>query len=333
MGDILHTLPAVTDAMKIVPNLSIDWVIEEQFSQIPIWHPIVDQVIPVAIRRWRKNWFANNIRKERYDFIKRIKKRNYDLVIDVQGLLKSAVFVTRFSKGIKHGTDYKSSRESLASLFYHYRHSIDNKKHAVERIRQLFSKSFDYKLPKERGDYGIAQHFLYQLEVKTEPYLVFVHSTTCINKHWPEANWIYLIEWVQTTGLKIKIPWGDECEYQRSIRLAGDLPYVEVLPKLTLQKIAEILCNATAVVSVDTGLSHLTAALDRPNITLFGPTDPSLIGCYGKNQINLISKYKKMNMLNSSIIITELEKILSNNLYVKSQNATQSRPNQLIDIK
>ncbi|EGY29171.1 lipopolysaccharide heptosyltransferase I(EC:2.4.-) [Candidatus Regiella insecticola 5.15] len=311
MGDVLHTLPAVTDAMKAIPDLHIDWVIEEQFSQIPSWHPIVDQVIPVAIRRWRKNWFARHIRQERYAFINRIQQRQYDLIIDAQGLLKSAALVTRFAKGIKHGADYKSARESLASWFYHCRHAIDNQQHAVERTRQLFAKSFNYERPHSKGDYGIAQHFLYRSEATTAPYLVFLHATTRSNKYWPEAHWIQLIQWVQATGLKIKLPWGNEHEHQRAIRLAGDFPHVEVLPKLPLQQIAEILFNATAVVSVDTGLSHLTAALDRPNITLFGPTDPALIGGYGKNQIALTSKHKKMHTLTASIIITELEKIIS----------------------
>jgi len=89
---------------------------------------------------------------------------------------------------------------------------------------------------------------------------------------------------LQGSGLKIKLPWGAEHEHQRAQRLAAGFDYVEVLPKLTLEQVARTLAGAAAVVSVDTGLSHLTAALDRPNITLYGPTDPGLIGGYGKNQ-------------------------------------------------
>ncbi len=141
--------------------------------------------------------------------------------------------------------------------------------------------------------------------------MVFLHATTRDNKHWPESHWVQLIELVQPTGLKIKLPWGAEHEHQRALRLAEHFPHVEVLPKLSLQQVAEVLAGAKAVVSVDTGLSHLTAALDRPNITLFGPTDPGLIGGYGKNQIAVISEQKKMDSLSAPTIMARLETLIS----------------------
>ncbi|MDN5971139.1 MAG: lipopolysaccharide heptosyltransferase 1, partial [Enterobacterales bacterium] len=82
MGDVLHTLPALTDAMHAIPGIKFDWVVEEGFAQIPSWHPAVDRVIPVAIRRWRKNWFGANTRQERCDFKREVQRRTYDAVID-----------------------------------------------------------------------------------------------------------------------------------------------------------------------------------------------------------------------------------------------------------
>jgi len=287
MGDILHTLPALTDAMHAIPGIRFDWAVEENFAQIPTWHPAVELVIPVAIRRWRKNWFGIIARQERCDFKNFLRRRPYDLVIDAQGLIKSAALVTRIARGEKHGLDSKSAREPLASWFYDKRHAIDRKMHAVEHIRQLFAVSLGYPLPATKGDYAIASHFreaLSQLADHT-PYLVFLHATTRAEKHWPETHWRELIQLMANKGLKIKLPWGSELEHQRAVRLAENFPFVEVLPKLDLGKVAEVLAGARAVVSVDTGLSHLTAALDRPNIVLYGPTDPNLIGSYGKNQI------------------------------------------------
>ena len=84
--------------------------------------------------------------------------------------------------------------------------------------------------------------------------------------------------------MQIKLPWGAPHEEARAKRLAEGFDYVDVLPNMSLEKVAQTLAGAKFVVSVDTGLSHLTAALDRPNITLYGPTDPGLIGGYGKNQ-------------------------------------------------
>ncbi|MGD8108575.1 lipopolysaccharide heptosyltransferase RfaC [Pantoea sp. FN0302] len=284
MGDVLHTLPALTDAMREIPDIRFDWVVEENFAQIPGWHLAVDRVLPVAIRRWRKHWFGSQQREERVAFKRALQAREYDVVIDAQGLIKSAALVTRLAKGIKHGQDSRSAREPFASWWYDKRHEIDKRQHAVERTRELFAKSLGYEKPQTQGDYAIASHFLAHPPADAGRYLVFLHATTRDNKHWPESHWRELITLIEPTGLRIKLPWGAEHEHQRAQRLAAGFDHVDVLPKLTLEQVAQTLAGAKAVVSVDTGLSHLTAALDRPNITLYGPTDPGLIGGYGLNQ-------------------------------------------------
>lgn len=284
MGDVLHTLPALTDAMQAIPGIRFDWVVEEGFAQIPAWHPAVDKVIPVAIRRWRKHWFGSEVREERFLFKREVQSRQYDVVIDAQGLIKSAALVTRIAKGVKHGQDSRSAREPFASWWYDERHEISKKQHAVQRTRELFAKSLAYPMPDSEGDYAIAPHFLSEPPSDAGQYLVFLHATTRDAKHWPESHWRELIGLLADSGLRIKLPWGADHEHQRAIRLAEGFSYVDVLPKLTLEQVARTLAGARAVVSVDTGLSHLTAALDRPNITLYGPTDPGLIGGYGKNQ-------------------------------------------------
>ncbi|WNN44233.1 lipopolysaccharide heptosyltransferase RfaC [Winslowiella toletana] len=287
MGDVLHTLPALTDAMNAIPDIRFDWVVEEGFAQIPSWHPAVDRVLPVAIRRWRKHWFGSQQREERVLFKRELQLRTYDRVIDAQGLIKSAALVTRLAKGEKHGYDSRSAREPFSSWWFDKRHEISKQQHAVERTRELFAKSLGYEKPQTNGDYAIAAHFLAQPPVDAHPYLVFLHATTRDSKHWPEEHWRELIALMADSGLRIKLPWGAEHEHQRAQRLAEGFDFVDVLSKLTLEQVAKTLAGAKAVVSVDTGLSHLTAALDRPNITLYGPTDPGLIGGYGKNQFVL----------------------------------------------
>ena len=159
MGDVLHSLPALTDAMRAIPDIRFDWVVEEGFAQIPSWHPAVDRVLPVAIRRWRKHWFGSRVREERVNFKRELQAREYDAVIDAQGLIKSAALVTRLAKGIKHGADSRSAREPFASWWYDKRHEISKQQHAVQRTRELFAKSLSYPLPDTMGDYAIAQHF------------------------------------------------------------------------------------------------------------------------------------------------------------------------------
>lgn len=311
MGDVLHTLPALTDAAHSYPDLKIDWVVEENFAQIPSWHSAVDRVIPVAIRRWRKNWFSPEIKQERAEFIKQLRQYDYDLIIDAQGLLKSAFFVTRNASGIKHGLDWQSAREPLASWFYDKKQRVDKDQHAVERIRQLFALSFGYPVPQEKGDYAIASHFLTGKPQTEAPYLIFLHSTTRDEKHWPEQHWRELIQLVEPLGLTIKLPWGTQLEHERAIRLTEGFSHVEVLPKLTLAEIANLLAQTEAVVSVDTGLSHLAAALDRPNVTLYGPTDPGLIGGYGKNQHQIKSSNNSMADITADAVYSMLQTLLN----------------------
>lgn len=310
MGDVLHTLPALTDAQNAIPNIQFDWVVEEGFVQIPGWHGAVDQVIPVAIRRWRKSWFSADTRKERAAFITQLQQRHYDAIIDAQGLIKSAFLITRKARGTKHGQDRHSAREPLASWFYDVKHSIPKNQHAVERTRQLFAQSLGYPTPDRKGDYGIARRFLATPPADANSYLVFLHATTRDDKHWPEQHWRELIALTADSGFKIKLPWGAPHEHERAKRLAKGFQHVEVLPKLSLEEIANVLAGARAVVSVDTGLSHLTAALDRPNITLYGPTDPGLIGGYGKNQSELCASDKNLLSLTASSVQEKLKRFM-----------------------
>ncbi|MEG0956543.1 MAG: lipopolysaccharide heptosyltransferase RfaC, partial [Citrobacter sp.] len=215
MGDVLHTLPALTDAQRAIPGIQFDWVVEEGFAQIPSWHSAVERVIPVAIRRWRKAWFSAPIKAERKAFRDAVRLQQYDAIIDAQGLVKSAALVTRLGRGIKHGMDWSTAREPLASLFYNCKHHIARQQHAVERTRELFAKSLGYTKPQSQGDYAIAQHFLNDLNADAGQYAVFLHATTRDDKHWPEAYWRELIGQLHNAGIRIKLPWGAPHEEAR----------------------------------------------------------------------------------------------------------------------
>jgi len=284
MGDVIHTLPALTDAMRALPGIRFDWVVEEAFAEIPSWHPAVEHVIPVAIRRWRKALAKTLFGGEWSAYRTALRAEQYDAVIDAQGLLKSAVLATRMARGPKAGLDAASAREPLAARFYDRRIAVPRGQHAVERVRQLFAASLGYPVPAERGDFAIAGHFG---APKGEPYLVFLHGTTRHAKHWPDAHWIGLARLAAEAGLPVRLLWSNQAERQRATHIASASANVAVLPKLKLSQVAAELAGAAGVVSVDTGLSHLAAALDRPNVVLFGPTDPGLVGGYGANQLCL----------------------------------------------
>jgi heptosyltransferase-1 len=288
LGDVIHTLPAITDAAHAIPGIRFDWVVEEGFAEIPSWHPAVDQVIPVAIRRWRKNIWQTLKSGEWKAFKQRVRARKYDLVIDAQGLVKSA-WLTRYVKAPVAGLDRYSAREGLASRFYDRRLSVATGQHAVERVRQLFALALAYDLPEGIGNYGLD---LDRLQLPpAAPYVVFLHGTTWATKHWPEAYWRELAERMGRRKLQVRLPWGNPAEKARAERIAQGLNNCQVLPKLNLVGVARVLAAAKACVAVDTGLGHLAAALDVPTISLFGPTNPGLTGAYGRAQVHQASDF------------------------------------------
>lgn len=294
MGDIIHTLPALTDAQQAIPDLQVDWVVEENFAEIPRWHQAVKQVIPIALRRWRHSPFSRQTRNEWNNYRTLVQQNQYDAIIDAQGLVKSALFATALAKataqsikkGAKHGYDFHSVREPLAAFFYNQRHHIATKQHAVERIRQLFAQSLNYPIPSQRGDYHIAGNFLPQSR-QTHPYILFIHGTTRTDKHWCITQWRALAEKLTALGFEIHLPWGNLQEQKTAEHIAQGINRTLVLPKLSLSELAHQIANSAAVISVDTGLAHLTAALDKTNISLYGATDPQRIGTYGKNQYHI----------------------------------------------
>ncbi|MGF6592255.1 lipopolysaccharide heptosyltransferase I [Pseudomonas sp. 2835] len=288
LGDVIHALPALTDAARAIPGIRFDWVVEEGFAEIPSWHPAVDKIIPVAIRRWRKNLWQTFKSGEWRQFKQRLRERKYDLVIDAQGLVKSA-WLTRYVKAPVAGMDRYSAREGLSSRFYDRRLSVERGQHAVERVRQLFALALGYNLPAGLGDYGLDLNRL-QLP-PAAPFVVFLHGTTWATKHWPEAYWRQLAERLGQQGLQVRLPWGNPAEQARAERIAKGLGNCQVLPKLNLVGVARVLAAAKACIAVDTGLGHLAAALDVPTLSLFGPTNPGLTGAYGKSQVHIASDF------------------------------------------
>ncbi|MFG3453701.1 lipopolysaccharide heptosyltransferase I [Stutzerimonas stutzeri] len=284
LGDVIHTLPALTDAQRAIPGIQFDWVVEEGFAEIPAWHPAVVQVIPVAIRRWRRHLLQTLRSGEWRRFKARLRETRYDLVIDAQGLLKSA-WLTRYVSAPVAGLDRESAREPLASRFYDRRYAIARDQHALERVRQLFAQVLGYTVPETMADYGLDRN---QLATSgDQPYLLFLHGTTWPSKHWPESYWRELAERMSEFGWSIRLPWGNADEKARAERIAENLSSVSVLPKLNLGGIAKVVAGARACVAVDTGLGHLAAALDVPSISLYGPTLPGRVGAYGRSQVHL----------------------------------------------
>jgi len=292
LGDVIHTLPALSDAARAVPGIRFDWVVEEAFAEIPSWHPAVDRVIPVALRRWRKRPLRDFRGPEWRQARSALRQRRYDAVIDAQGLMKSA-FIARAVKAPRYGMDRHSVRERLATSVYDHKIPVPRELHAVERIRLLFARALDYQLPAGPAEYGLRQN-MPALNQGSAQGLLFFHGTARAEKLWPEAQWVELAELAMQQGYAIWLPWGSEHERERAERIvhgcaAGHTTKAQVLPRLDLLGLASMLLEVSGAVAVDTGLGHLCAALDVPTVSLYGPTDTSLIGTCGRNQAHIQS--------------------------------------------
>ncbi len=288
LGDLIHTLPAVTDAAAAIPGLRFDWVAEETFAEVPTWHPAVDRAIPVAIRRWRKAWIRSWRTGEIKAFRRDLRQRDYDLVIDAQGLYKSAL-LAQMARGVPVGLDADSAREPGAARFYQRGIRVARDQHAIERVRSLFAQALGYAKPEGEPDYGIPK--MPQTN-PDKPYLLFLHGTTWITKLWPVEYWVELTKIAAAKGFQVLLPWGGEEERRRAEQIIKRSDHGELLPKLSLSEMKDRLAGAAGVVGVDSGLAHLAAALSVPAVTLYGPTKTDLTGAVGRMQTNLQAEFE-----------------------------------------
>lgn len=280
MGDVIHNLPVVNDMLQHIPNVQIDWVVEESFADIPKLHPAVHRVIPVAMRRWRKQLFSKAAWQEIRAVKETLTSTSYDAVIDTQGLLKSA-WLAHYANGPLMGYDWQSIREPLASLFYGKRFHISYQQHAVTRNRTLVAMSLDYPVPNNAPDYGIAKNNASgdRMDIGLQGrYVVGLHGTSRDSKLWPVEQWVALGKALNAEGFALALPWASPAELERAIEISGQVENCAVLPKLSIEAVAGVIAGAHGAVGVDTGLSHLAVALSVPTVAIYTDTDPALTG-------------------------------------------------------
>ena len=289
LGDVIHALPALSDAAAAKVGIQFDWVVEEGLAEIPAWHPAVDRVIPVALRRWRGHPWRAWRSGEWQRFREQLRQRHYDKIIDAQGLLKSAL-LTRLARGPRCGLASGAAREPLAAWFYQHKYHIARGQHAITRLRQLFAACLAYTPPATDPDYGLPlQRFTGSSSHSGA--IVFLHGTTWPSKHWPESYWVELAQRLAAAGERIVLPWGNQAEHQRTQAIAASCDNASVLGRSDLTALAGVLAQARAVVAVDTGLGHLAAALGTPSVTLYGATKPGLTGTVGQGQVHLRAEF------------------------------------------
>ena len=258
-----------------MPGAEIDWVVEEAFTAVPAMHPAVRRVIPVAVRRWRGALWNPAVWAEIAAFRRSVRREHYDMVIDAQSLLKSAL-VSALAAGPVHGLDPASAREPLAALFYDVTHPVPKGLHAVERNRRLTADSLGYELPVP-VEYGLRPKKA-STPAGKETFAVFLSMTSRADKLWPESQWIEL---GRALGTHVVLPWGTDEEHLRAQRIAAGIGQASVPKRMALEVLGELLVGAKLVVGVDTGLTHLAAAFGTRTIGIYCDSDPALTGIFG----------------------------------------------------
>ncbi len=310
MGDLMHALPALTDAAKQIPNIEFDWVVDENFSEVPLWHPKVKSIITTNHRSWKKNIFSFSLINELRSLKSTLNNTNYDAVIDMQNNLKSAA-VSYLVKDSVHGLDKDSAREYPSHLAYKFKYKVSKENHAILRQRQLLALSLNYEFEAQDIDYGIKNDKFERPNFELpNKFLFLVHNASWPTKMWSISRWQELIQLINGEGYMAILPSGSIEEFERGKEIASISTDALAIPAQSLNRTAYIIENATGCICSDTGLAHLSALLGKPSVTLYSVTDEKLIGTRGNNQTHIISSDSRMDSITSQKAWQELELLI-----------------------
>jgi heptosyltransferase-1 len=289
LGDVVHHMPAITDARRHLPDARLAWVVEEDYAPLARLHPGVDDIIPVATRRWRKSLLAPATWGEVARFRAALRARSFAAAIDTQGLLRTAL-IAGAVRGIRHGYDRASIREPLACQFYDIRHRVEWRAHAIPRNRALCGLALGYET-KHPLDYGLDRAAIAGAAAG-RPYAVLIHATAKPGKLWADAHWVTVARGVRDRGFDAVLPWGAAAERVRSEAIAAAAGLEEghgrVPDRRPLDAVAALIARASFVIGVDTGLVHVAAALGVPLVAIFINSEPGLTGPMGGGPIAVL---------------------------------------------
>jgi heptosyltransferase-1 len=309
LGDIVHTYPMIRDIKANLNNCTIDWLVDENFAELVKLNQLVDKVISIPLRKWKKDklkFFTKFLHWKKI-----IKNKRYDYIIDAQGLLKSALLAKCF-KGNIYGFNKNSIREKLACLFYQYKFEAGKNCLATTKNRLLAKAIFNYTIDIETVDFGLTKHLLPQLEQLTQNYIIFFHATSRASKKYPAQSWAQLGRYLITEhNLTIILPFGSDLEHEESLFIANliNSSKVYVPPvKFSYAELSSLISHARFVFGVDTGLIHLANAFNKKLIAIYIDTDPSKTGIFESAMAKNIGN--KNIFPNTDQIIKVFEEIL-----------------------
>lgn len=278
LGDVIHNMPMVADIVHHHPEAKIDWVVEEAYTDLVRMNNGVRQVIPFALRRWRKSLGSTATRSEMRNFHQSLRRESYDFIFDPQGLFKTSL-VMRMARlkpggkrvGLANATE-GSGYEAVSRIFHTQSVPVALHTHAVLRARTVAATAMGYALDTP-ADFNLQLPLALQQAqpgwLPAAPYAVFFHATARAAKQWPQQHWVAIARTLTAQGMPVLLPWGNDAEQLAAQQLAAQMPNAKVLPKLGMMDAVLLAQRAALAVGVDTGLTHIAAAFCRPTIELY----------------------------------------------------------------
>jgi heptosyltransferase-1 len=331
LGDVLHNLPIVWDLRKRLPDAQIDWIVEEGY--VHLLEPLktadafrgIDRIIPVAFRRWRKNLFSIRTWREFFAMRRLLQATSYDVLLETQGLLKSALVCALAKKsdhaivaGLGNATEH-SGYEPMARMFYTQSVHVPVKCHAIDRSRWVMCSAFDWPLFERRSEPPLfySHAFVERLAPlvfeglkKTEqgdpiPYVVCFHSTARAAKRWPNEYWVELGKAISSQGYQVILPWGSESEMKVSALIASQIPGAIVPRAFSIEEAYSLVAHAALTIGVDTGLTHLAAVLGKPTVEIYCDSPRWKTEGYWSGVIANVGDMKTIPLVNEVILAAE----------------------------
>lgn len=291
LGDVIHALPVLEYLRQAAPEAVIDWVVDEAFNDLISGNQLVERLLLVAFRRWKKAPFAAQTRHELMAFVKELRQQQYDLVFDLQGNSKSGLVCWLSRSRRKVGFDREHLQEKLNTLFTTEQVSFKSTdRNAVQRYLRVVSAPFSL-LPD-----GLATHSDIATSADDDhaaeqalvsggnPVILFHTGTTWQTKLWFDKGWLELGQQLlqQYPSAILLFSWGDDEEKERAEQLAVGLgDRACLLPRLSLKQFAAVLKRCDLVIGGDTGPIHLAAAVGTPTVSFYRCTDGLRNGPYG----------------------------------------------------
>ncbi len=308
MGDIIHAMVALQFIKKALPTSQIDWVVERAFADVLKNNPHIDNILSINLKSLKKR--KSEIFTQ-YKILKTYSKNDYDIIIDAQGLLKSAIVAKIIGAKVVAGFDKKSIREGIASLFYDKKVSIAYDANTIDRNVAVLCEPLGIKVSSE--EIVKKEKFLFapsHVSNLPEKFNIFVIGSTWESRNYPKEKFVEIAEALKIPTL---IVWGSDEEHKKALWMQEHSEYLELLPRGSLDELKYVISKCSLLIGNDTGPTHMAWGLNMPSITIFGPTPTNRVYVTPINRVvksSSVVNHYKLNKNDFSIQEIEADEII-----------------------